>query len=60
MSEAMVSGLLYIDRLVSITDNVMHLAHLVKQVRADQIYSFLTKISCSLPGKTGKGSFMVN
>ena len=31
-------------RLVSKTDNVMHLAHLVKQVGADWIYVFMTKI----------------
>ena len=38
MSGANVSGLLYIDKLVSNTDNIMHLAHLVKQVSADKIY----------------------
>ena len=44
MSENKVWGLLYIGRLVSKTDNVMHLAHLVKQVGADYIYVFMTKI----------------
>ena len=37
-------GLLYIGRPVFKTDNVMHPAHLVKQVGVDQIYVFITKI----------------
>ena len=35
MYEAKVWGLLYIGRLVSKTDNVMHLAYLVEQVGVD-------------------------
>ena len=40
----MVLWLLYIGRLVSKTDNVMNLAHLVKQASVDWIYVFMTKI----------------
>ena len=35
MAEAKLYGLLYIGKLVSKTDNIMHLAHLVKQVGVD-------------------------
>ena len=42
MSEVEVSWLIYIGILVSKTDNVMHFAHLVKQVSVD--YVFMIKI----------------
>ena len=42
MFEAKVSWLLWIEILVSETDNVMHFVHLVKQVSVDCI--FMTKI----------------
>ena len=42
MSEAKVSWLLCIGKLVSNADNVMHFAHLVKQVSIDHV--FMTKI----------------
>ena len=42
MSETKVSWLFFIEKLVSKTDHVMHLAHLVKQVSVDNV--FMTKI----------------
>ena len=42
MSEAKVSSLLCIGKLVSKADNVIHFAHLVKQVSVDHV--FMTKI----------------
>ena len=54
--EAKVSWFLCIGTLVSKRDNVMHFAHLVKQVSVD---CTLWPRSCSMPGKTCKGSFMV-
>ena len=42
MYEAKVSWLLCVGKLVSKADNIMHFAHLVKQVSVDHV--FMTKI----------------
>ena len=56
MSEAKVSWLLCIGKLVSKADNVMHFAHFVNQVSIDHV---LWLRSCSLPTKTSKGFFIM-